>query len=66
MSNSGKNGSSLGEDMYSFLLEGKRVSTKIISKLKVTNKKSRKRKEKDVQLATAKVHKINAGSEPDE
>jgi len=65
MNNSGNNGSSLGEDMYSFLLEGKRVSTKIISKLKVTNKKSRKRKEKDVQLATAKEHKINAGSEPD-
>ncbi|MBV5281828.1 MAG: hypothetical protein JZU53_05260 [Paludibacter sp.] len=65
MSNSGKNGSSLGEDMYSFLLEGKRVSTKIISKLNGTITKSRKRKEKEVQLATAKEHKRNAGSEPD-
>jgi len=65
MSNSGKNGSSLGEDMYSFLLEGKRVSTKIISKLKVTNKVNRKRKEKEVEIAAAKEHLKNAGSEPD-
>lgn len=65
MNNSGNNGSSLGEDMYSFLLEGKRVSTKIISKLNVTNIMNRKRKEKDVQLATAKEHINNVGSEPD-
>jgi hypothetical protein len=65
MNNSGNNASSLGEDMYSFLLEGKRVSTKIISKLNGTNTKSRKRKEKDVQLAAAKEHKNNVGSEPD-
>jgi hypothetical protein len=65
MNNSGNNGSSLGEDMYSFLLEGKRVSTKIISKLKVTNKVNRKRKEKEVEIAAAKEHLKNAGSEPD-
>jgi len=51
--------------MYNFQLEGKGTSSKIISKLNGKNTKSRKRKEKDVQLATAKVHKINAGSEPD-
>ena len=65
MNNSGNNGSSLGEDMYSFMLEGKKVSAKIISKLNGTNTKNRKRKEKDVQLATSKEHKMNAGSEPD-
>jgi hypothetical protein len=65
MNNSGNNGSSLGEDMYSFLLEGKRVSTKIISKLNVTNMMNRKRKEKDVDMAAAKEHLNNAGSEPD-
>jgi hypothetical protein len=65
MNNSGNNGSSLGEDMYNFQLEGKKTSSKIISKLNGKNTKSRKRKEKDVQLATAKEHKRNAGSEPD-
>jgi hypothetical protein len=65
MSNSGKNGSSLGEDMYSFLLEGKKVSTKIISKLNGTITKSRKRKEKEVEIAAAKEHLKNVGSEPD-
>jgi len=65
MSNSGSIGASLGEDMYNFQLEGKETSSKIISKLKVTNTKSRKRKEKDVQLATAKEHINNVGSEPD-
>jgi hypothetical protein len=65
MNNSGNNGSSLGEDMYSFLLEGKRVSTKIISKLNVTNIMNRKRKDKDVDMAAAKEHLNNASSEPD-
>ncbi|HZK68276.1 MAG TPA: hypothetical protein VFC36_01625 [Paludibacter sp.] len=65
MNNSGNNGSSLGEDMYSFLLEGKRVSTKIISKLNVTNIMNRKRKDKDVDMAAAKEHLNNVGSEPD-
>jgi hypothetical protein len=65
MNNSGNNGSSLGEDMYNFHLEGKKNSSKIILKLNGTNTKSRKRKEKDVQLAAAKEHKNNVGSEPD-
>ena len=65
MNNSGNNGSSLGEDMYSFMLEGKKVSAKIISKLKVTNIMNRKRKEKEVEMAAAKEHLKNVGSEPD-
>ena len=65
MNNSGNNSSSLGEDMYNFQLEGKETSSKIISKLNGKNTKSRKRKEKDVDMAAAKEHKMNAGSEPD-
>jgi len=65
MNNSGNNDSSLGEDMYNFQLEGKETSSKIISKLNGTNTKNRKRKEKDVDMAAAKEHKTNAGSEPD-
>jgi len=50
MKNSNINNSPLGEDFYSFHLEEKEINPKDISKIKVSNKKDKKVKNKDINV----------------
>lgn len=50
MKNSSINNSPLGEDFYSFHLEEKEINPKDISKIKVSNKKDKKVKNKDINV----------------
>ena len=50
MNNSSINNSPLGEDFYNFHLEEKEINPKDISKIKVSNKKDKKVKNKDINV----------------